>query len=287
MKKLLILFASFLSLVACTTEVEVDLPDQESHIVVEGWIENDQIANVMVTRSAGFFDPLDSNTLASLLVLDAKVTVRSTKNGQTESEVLTLGFDENLFPPIVYRSSNLKGKIGQRYDLEVIADGDTLTSSCYIKQPIALDSIYFELNDNSDSLGYLKGVLSDPDTLGNRYRFYTKRLNRDSVYDPVRGSLREDAVVNGFTFETFFYRGRSSFDDSTNVEEEALFRLGDTIDVKTTQLEFDHFRFWDSVNKNGGDSPFSSPSNIAGNINGGLGIWGSYAASIQRVVAIP
>lgn len=274
---------------SCTTEIEVEIPDAEPLKVVEGNIENGEVAKVLLTRSTDFFDPLDTNTLLNIIVTDATVKVKEYQNGNLIAEEnLSLEVDFDFFPPLVYKGSSIIGVVGNRYDLEIISEGDTITGSTRILPPVALDSLWFELEPGLDSLGPIKFILSDPDTLGNRYRFFAKRLNRDSAFIPISGDLREDAIINGSSFESFIYRGFSEIDeaDSTGTEV-GYFRMGDTIDVKTAQLDYEHFRFWLSVANNGGDSPFSSPSNLIENVKGGLGVWGSYGSSIQRVIAQP
>ncbi len=269
------------SALACTQEINIPLPDSKDQVVIESWIENGSPAKVIVTRSAGFFEPIYADSIQNYVVLNAQVTLSDGVN----SELLSLQIDESVFPPFLYVSSTMLGEVGKTYELEVVADEDTLRATTQILDPIRPDSLWFELEEGEDSLGYLKALVTDPDTPGNRYRFFSKRLGRDLIYYPIIGDLREDVLVNGLSFETFFYRGNAP-SDSTG-EESAYFRLGDTIVLKTTHIDFDHYKFWESIDNNSGGNPFSSPGNVRSNVSGGFGIWGGYAAEYDTVIAIP
>ena len=57
--------------------------------------------------------------------------------------------------------------------------------------------------------------------------------------------------------------------------------------VKFCSIDRNTFEFWRTeetqVQNNG--NPFGSPAPISGNIKGGLGIWGGYAASYDTIIA--
>src|SRR5512139_2057454 len=78
------LVAALLS--GCEKDLELDLPVTPSKLVVEGWIENGRIAEILLSHSAPYFSSIDSNTLPSMAESHAKVTLRS----GNEMEILTL-----------------------------------------------------------------------------------------------------------------------------------------------------------------------------------------------------
>lgn len=267
---------------ACESDIDLDVPAGETKIVVEGHIENNQRAAVFLSRSQDFFGSLDSNDFDELIVSDARVFLR----GNNQMEELNLSFDANEYPPLAYRSSSIIGEIDQKYSIEIWADGDTLLGQTHLSHPVSLDSVWYALEPGFDSLGIIHFKLSDPDTLGNRYRFFAKRLGRDPYFVPVEGDLREDQVVNGASFESFAYRGQSIEESQDGDQSERFyFRLGDTIVLKTSILDFNHFQFWVTLANNGSGNPFAPAGNALGNIENGLGVWGAYASTYDTLVA--
>ncbi len=70
-----LLTASALVLISCEKEVEVDLPETEAKLVVEGTIEQGQPPIVILTRTQSYFAPTDLNSIAGIFVKDAVITV--------------------------------------------------------------------------------------------------------------------------------------------------------------------------------------------------------------------
>jgi hypothetical protein len=276
------------AVVSCERDITVDLPEVEQKIVVEGYIEPGEKAVVMLTRSASFFAPVDSASLISYLVANAFVTVSD--GIITDTLVPTL--DTSYYVPLLYKSQTLLGQVGKTYTLTVVADGKTLTAVTTIPQLVPLDSVWFKLQEGRDSLGFAWAHLTDPDTVGNCYQWFAKRLGKDKRFLPPPGSVFEDKFINGKSFDFAYNRGREpnseeEDDDDDNDGARGYFQLGDTIAVKFCSIDRAHFDFWrryhQQVNSNG--NPFSAPAPIPTNINGGLGIWGGYATTYDTIIA--
>ena len=272
-------------LYSCEKNITVDLPEVEQKIVVEGYIEPGEKAVVMLTRSASFFAPVDSASLISYLVANALVTV---SDGIT-TDTLIATIDTNYYVPLLYKSQTLVGQIGRTYTLTVVADGKTLTSVTTIPQPVPLDSVWFKIQEGRDSLGFAWAHLTDPDTIGNCYRWFAKRLHKDKRFLTPPGSVFEDKFINGKSFDFAYNRGTepNSTAEDDNDGARGFFKTGDTIAVKFCAIDRTHFEFWrkadQQINSNG--NPFGSPAPIPTNINGGLGIWGGNASTYDTIIA--
>lgn len=267
----------------CEKEIDIDLPQSESKVVVEGWIEHDRYPNVILTRSAPYFTAIDSGTLRDYVVTKAKVTVIT----DDQYEVLTLKPNDAYFPPYVYFGTELKGEIQRTYHLKVEFDNveNNLYASTYIPPLIEPDSVWFQPEPESDSLGRIWIRLSDnPDEI-NYYRLLTKRKGKDKRYVASFKSAFNDRLFNGETIVLGFTRGLSDLLDLT---QDNLFSLGDTVSVKFCSLDKDHYEFWNTFQNEIllSANPFSaSNARVKSNIQNGLGIWGGYAASYYTVVA--
>ncbi len=287
MKLILQIFGllSILIFSSCEKEITIDLPEQPSQYVVEGWIEQDQPATVIITKSAPYFAPIDSVTLFNSIVQNATVVV----SDGLSSETLTLSINPAYFPYIMYMGSTLKGVVGRTYTLNITVDGNTLSGTTTIPPPRYLDSVWFKLAGNSDSLGYIFGKGTDDNASQDFYRLFTKRKNKDKGFVPMLGSVWEDKYFNGQTFTFQIYRGQASYIVSDTPEERkefGKFRLGDTVIVKLSLLDYNHYLFWKSYEGElfSGSNPFSNPASIKSNIQGGLGVWGGYGSSYDTLV---
>jgi len=284
----LCVFAVILFASGCEKEITVELPDSEKKVVVEGVIEQGKHPYVLLTRSSPYFAPIADFT-DNLFVTDAIVIVSDgiitdTMQGALNMEVY------KPYPAFAYTSDIITGETGRTYYLTVIADGKTLTSSTTIPVPVPLDSLWFkeDLGASDDSLGFIWAHLTDPDTIGNAYRWYSQILGRQSRLLPNDGSVFNDKFINGQSFDF-------AYDPSTDPLEPEdpnglplwYFGVGDTVIVKFCTINYDTYTFLNSLENirfsNG--NPFAAPASVFTNIRGGgLGGWCGYGATYDTIV---
>ena len=277
-------------IVSCEKNVTVEIPQKEEAIVVEGYIETGEFPYIILSKTLPFFGQINTNDVFENLIPGATVFI----NNGTQIDTLSSfsGF---------YFSTQMRGEVGKTYKLTILANGKTLTAVTNIPNPVKLDSVWWKVNGTRDSLGFAWAHLSDPDTIGNTYRWLAQRINRytygpnagevkDSIFiAPIGGSVFEDKFINGRSFDISFPRGSLNFSDKSddNNDERFYFKRGDTIVVKFSAIDRSHFQFWRSeetqVGNNG--NPFGSPAPVTGNINGGLGIWGGYSTTFDTIIA--
>ena len=281
------LFASFF-LWACEKEITVELPESEEKIVVEGWIENGQTANVILSRNASYFAPINEASINQMFNIDAVVKVKEVETGTEEVLIKTL--NPLFIPPVLYKGTSLTGKNNHHYELRIEIDGKVITATAYIPDTVPLDSSYFMIEPVLDTLGPVFLMFQDPPAMGNYYRIFSKRLNKDNRFVPVWGSIYDDALFNGQYINYSFYRGLDNYATQPDDYSAADFHFtyGDTIVTRFTVLNKAHFDFWRSYENAyfSGGNPFASPATIFSNVNGALGIWGGYAAVYDTCVAV-
>jgi len=314
------LLAITLLATACEKEITVELPQTEAKVVVEGTIETGAPPLVLLTRTQSFFAPTSVESIASSFISDAIVTVddgtathpllricsNDIPDELLEEAAAAAGLDADLLRQAniciwTLLDNSLLGEEGRTYRLNVQADGKTLTSTTTIPPGVTLDSLWFKLAErrpNDDTLGFIWGTLSDPDTIGNGYRWFARRINLGEDGEPKDGrfiaplfSVFEDRFVNGLTFDFAYNRGAEPFSSETddNNEEGGFFNRGDTVVVKLASIGSREYQFYNSYSNNvatQGDL-FSNPSNIRTNIDGGLGIWAGLGVRLDTVVCVP
>ena len=274
---------------ACEREIDIELPNAEDLLVVEGSIETGEFPKVLITRNRGFFNefPTDLTTFINeFVVTDALVTV----SDGTNSETLQFTIDPLNYPFVYYTGSIIKGEVGKNYTLTIVSGNKTLSSQTQISSAVPLDSTWFGLdpfNNNEDSLGVSYGQIMDPDTLGNAYRLFAKK-NSEISYFPVAGAHFNDDFTNNQKVVFFNGQGtRPFFASDTFVPREFFYKLGDTILLKFCSIGRNEELFFNTLdaatNTNG--NPFSSPVIVKSNIEGGLGIWCGYSPAYDTIIA--
>lgn len=294
MRYLLLFLIPVMALTSCEKDITLDLPKGDPVVIVDGYVETGFPPYIILSRSQGYFDPIGYNTLNNLPVRNAQVFISNGADTVQLTEIDTLingisigGFYIALDP--LTAQPLMLGVPGTDYSLKVITDqGELITSSAKLHQAIHLDSTWFKVQGELDSLGWAWAKLSDPDTLGNNYRWFARRLGKDSQFLAPLGSVFEDKFINGRTFDFATTRGsvlNSAADDDNN-EEAGYFKVGDTIIVKFTTVDAGTFEFWrDAENQLGSSgSPFAVPSNIKSNIVGGRGLFATYSASFDTII---
>jgi len=284
MKKIAAILLPVLLFISCEKEISVDLPQVEQKIVVDGGIFVGQSAVVSLTWSAGYFDPIDSASIANYVISSALVTV----NDGTTIDTLQFTVDLNRPIPFVFRGNNVIGQAGRTYVLTVVADGKTVTSTTTIPTAVPLDSVWFKPEIPGDTLGFAWAYLSEPAGVGNGYRWYTKRLNKDATFLAPFGSTFDDTFVDGKSFE--FAYSRPSVNGSTapddNNQERGYFKTGDTIVVQFCSIGFheaDFFRTFEIEVSNNGN-PFAAPGVIESNVEGGFGVFCGYNPTYDTII---
>lgn len=319
----LVVLSVLLTLVSCEKEITVDLPEAEPKIVVEANIFSGQQPLVMLSWSQSYFAPTDLNSLKDMFVRGAEVSI---SDGTTEyplQEICTSDLTEEqlelasqflgipaerltAFDMCMYTSFSLIGEPGKVYSLKVNYQDRQLTATTRIPELVTMYNVHFKIVSTlpDDSLGFIYANIIDPDTIGNAYRWYAKRINKYPNWVPDEelrgvqkdfsfiapiGSVVDDSFFNGLDFEFAFYRGTepntTKFDDDN--EERGFYKRGDTIVVRGCVIDRNAFKFLSSMENmvaNQG-SPFSIPANLESNIKGGgLGAFIGYGAVYDTIV---
>ena len=308
----LLVWAFFLAflLTNCQKEITVDLPDPVEKIVVEGSIETGSPPFVILNRNYPYFGQFNVDLYSTGFVRDAVVKVSDGSSTVTLTELcwselsdvqkeffaaqfgtslpdsLPANFDfclYTLFAP------TMVGQAGKSYTLDITTtDGQHLTANTTIPMPVPLDSVWVQAHNNpefADTLRRLWTQLTDPDTLGNYYRYYTQR-NTEPLYPGLR-SVFDDLVING---KQFYFPLDKAQPQSTDfdIDTYGYFRTQDTLRLKWVTIDKKTYDFWRSLefSANSG-GPFSSIVQVDFNIEGGIGVWAGYSVSTDTTFVVP
>ena len=107
----IILFTLMVVITCCDDSLNLNIPDPDDTIVIDGWIETGQYAKVLLTANTAYFSSLDSTSIRNLVLTKAKVTL----SDGDRSEILILRRNENYFPPYIFEGNEIKGDTGKTY----------------------------------------------------------------------------------------------------------------------------------------------------------------------------
>jgi hypothetical protein len=260
----------------CKEDLKLNLPEPDDKIIIDGWIDDGQFARVLLTRNSAYFSTIDSAFIRELVLTRAKVTL---SDGET-SEILILRKNTKYFPPYIFEGNEIIGDTGKTYTLTAEYGGKTAWASTTIPGAVKLDTAYFKLDPESDSLGTIHVEFRDPPGVKNYYRILTMRIGKDLRYYSAMIMAMDDALFSGQKFGFSLSRGPDFFISSAGNK---YFKLGDSVSIKFCTIDKLQYDFWKSFQNEvlNTSNPFaSSLSTIKSPVQGdGLGIWGGYGVS--------
>lgn len=269
---------------SCEKTVSFQLNNAETKkLVVDGQIETGKPPIVFLTNAISVTDPLNLNTVLNSIVRGAIVEVSDA------TRTIQL-IEQNNSYQVAPQDSNFVGVPGQIYKLKIQYLGKVYEASTKIPIVKSLDSIWTVKRINAggpDSNEVnIFARYTDPDTLGNYVRYFTKR-NKEPFFTG-RNSVYNDEVINGNGIDVRIEKGYDKIND-TSTKKFGNFIIGDTVQVKWCAIEKAVYNFWNTLefSTNSVGNPFSSPSAIMSNIsNGALGVWAGYGTSFKTIIVV-
>lgn len=275
-------FLLLLVMMGCTKEIELEQEPYERKIVVDGWIENDKGAQVVLTMSSPFLTEYDSASIRNTFLNYAKVTLIT---GSGEKEVLTLTQQKNFFPPFIYKSINIKGEVGENYRLEVVYRNKLIKAQTTIPKLPEIQNVWCA--PVSDSSMLIKAELLDN---ANERNYYYSQINVkhiDTRFHPSDDPLINDNLFDGD--QLVFQVKRKNQADPLKIHDidnkrpllSYEFALTDTVYVKISQIDQLSYKILNGIhfNRMVQGSPFTFVDQKTNtNIEGGIGRWTGLAS---------
>lgn len=255
----------------------------ESKIVVEGWIEEGDYAQVLLSSSIPVTDVIDSTNVLNHVIRSAKITI---SDGQT-SEVLRVKNDKNRVPPFVYYGTTLKGEAGKEYSLKIEYLSRVIEAVTTIPKTVAIKSAEYVKKNATDTTGYVFVKFDDPLEDKNYYQVATKIDAEEPIFVPAFYGNLDDKNFTSANVSIQVNRGILLF---PKTKFTPYFADGDLIYVKLRTQNKDTLDFWNSWQNeivNSKNPIYPSNTSLKSNIKGGLGIWAGYGQSTLIVKTPP
>lgn len=306
---------------SCTKDITGDLPDLGTSTVVDGNIESGKPPVVLLTRSTRVFGDLNINDLGAFF-LHGAVMYMTIDNDSTRipldeiclrdltavpdsmkwTLLYSLGvtvYDSSSVPDVCVYTLPLSelaayyntgscphcGAEQHTYHLNIQVGSKTLTAYTTIPQALGIDGLSIRDAPNNDSLVNVMATITVPPSNGHFIRYWTQR-NDEPFYTPYSGSVYDDKLWLGQTLTLPLERGIPGYITNPDPVTYGYFWKGDTVTVKWANIDSRTFDFYNTLENDGGGSPFSSPLRVKSNITGdsAVGVWAGYATKYYTII---
>lgn len=282
--KIHILFFFGLLMIGCSKDDFSEQKSLESKLVVEGFIEEGDFANVLLSSSIPVTNVIDSTNVLSHAIRSAKITI---SNGQ-DFEVLRVKNDRNRVPPFIYYGSTLKGEAGKEYTIKIEYLNRVVEGITTIPKSVQLNSAEYVKNNPADTTGYVFVKFDDPAGEKNYYQIATRIEGEESVFVPsFYGNLDDKNFESSSSVAVQVNRGILL---SPKVKYTPYFADGDLIHVKLrtqTKEALDFWNSWQNEILNSKNPIYPANTSLKTNIKGGIGIWAGYGWSTLIIKTPP
>jgi hypothetical protein len=282
MKKYL-LFVFAIIITSCSNDNINEQKNLESKLVVEGWIEEGDYAQVLLSSSIPVTDVIDSTNVLNHAIRAAKITI----SDGTTSEVLRVKTDKNRVPPFVYYGSSLKGEAGKEYSLKIEYLNRIVEATTIIPKTVQLKSAEYIKKVETDTTGYVFVKFDDSLNEKNYYQIATKIDGEEPIFVPSFYGNLDDKNFTTQSISVQINRGVLLF---PKTKFTPYFADGDLIYVKLRTQNKDALDFWNSWQNeivNSRNPIYPANSSLKSNIKGGIGVWAGYGQSTLIVITPP
>jgi hypothetical protein len=258
---------------SCSTSDYIN-DESPKTLVVEGWIANNEPPIVMLSTIVGVSTEVRKmSSLDDHVIHWGKVTIC---DGE-KNVVLTGYYDEKYFPPYIYTTTDMKGKIGQSYTLTAEYEGLHASAITSIPEPVELESVEQEKIEGVERYRLLKANFVDP-TGDNYYCLFDKiGLESQQFTKCDVGSFDDKIFADGHISYPLF-RAHTY----VNQNKERYYEVGNYVCVRLATMTEQSYNFWsDYQNSASLSGNFYTPytKNLRSNIVGGYGYWCGYGVS--------
>lgn len=267
---------------SCNNDTFSDGIKLESKLAVEGWIEEGDGPQVILSRTIPINDVIDSTNVLDHVIRSAKITV---SDGET-TEVLRVRNDDDRVPPFVYFGSDIIGKAGKTYTLKVVYLNRVLEATTSIPKTVPIISATYEKKNVSDTTGYAFIKFDDPVNEKNYYQIATRIDKKEPIFVPAFYGNLDDEKFETHSVSMQINRGILLF---PKTKFTPYFTDGDLIFVKLRTMNKEAFDFWNSWQNeivNSKNPIYPSNTSLKSNIKGGVGIWAGYGQSTVQVKTV-
>jgi hypothetical protein len=256
------------------------LPTEQSTLISEGWIENEEAPVVILSRPLIITPEFQSfDDLTDYVIRWAKVSVIC----EGDTFVLTGKYTSDYVPNYIYTTGKMKGEVGKTYKL-VVEYGDCYaTAETTILPPPNIVDYNLVCKEKNDKLYQINVTLSDINSDRNYYQsFYKIGLYTKQYFTTFLGTF-DDKIID---YEQSIPILKGSNLNTNKDDNSYYFALGDCVSIKVAHIDESSYYFWDAYSQNVSLSynMFLANTNVMPtNIIGGRGFWCGMGCSSIKI----
>lgn len=257
---------------SCNNDTFSDGIKLESKLAVEGWIEEGDVPQVILSSTIPINEVVDSTNVLDHVIRSAKITV---SDGET-TEVLRVKNDNNRLPPFIYFGSEIIGKAGKTYTLKIEYLNRIVEATTSIPKSVLISAAEYKKSNAADTTGYVFVEFDDPINEKNYYQIATRLVGQEPIFVPAFYGNLDDKNFDSSKISMQINRGVLLF---PKTKFKPYFTDGDLISVKLRTMNKEAFDFWNSWQNeivNSRNPIYPSNTSLKSNIKGGVGIWSGY-----------
>ena len=252
-------------LVSCDKSIQVELPPYESEYAIEMYLEQGKPLRCLIIESLPYTDTAINKPVHDALVLISE-GMRTDTLRYLVNQDLSTGRYYNYYSPRIIPYDTTKV-----YTLTVIGKNQKITGNTNFSQTKTfIDSLIIRESINEADSFSVGVIITDAPDKENYYRFLVSKNMGSFTSDPTDIRV-SDLSFNGKPFSFF---------------SEPNFAINDTVAIRIYSLHKDYYQYLESIAnaRRSNYNPFSQPSRIKSNVNGGLGIFTAIRYTEREIV---
>lgn len=267
MKPRITLFLLAALLASCTQDYDIQLPPEESRLVVECYLEDGQPMRLLLSESTALLD----TGLVPPVFIDAVVTITHRGRVDTLRPFVYIDLERrrgyNYGNPTIVQADYTSG---EPYRIDVMdSKGRRAYGVTQFVRPVEITSLTPSFDNEGEA--FCTSRFPDDPSTKNYYRLV---LTKNAPYDTVeQDQLFDETFVNNDGDIVF----GSGYD----------YARGDTIHGALYHLTYDYYRYLTTSQNARGAlvNPFAVSGEVVSNIEGGIGVFAALSVT-RKVVAV-
>ncbi|QDA59137.1 DUF4249 domain-containing protein [Hymenobacter jejuensis] len=236
-------------------DIDVELPAGPAQLVVECYLENNQIPRLTVSETTPYLaDPTPAVPTDATVVL-------TYPDGHRETLTYGPGISRQGKAYTHIGKQRLTVKPGDKFVLDVTdTQGRHVTGTAIAPTVVTIDTLEWKFNDKpaEERQAYVLNTFQDPAGTLDFYRF----------------QIHRNSLANGSEID-YMIEDRLNDGKKITLGTSYQFDSGDTLVVSLYHFDQPYYRYMQSVQnaRNANGNPFAQPSAIQSTVQGGLGVF--------------
>jgi hypothetical protein len=272
MKRFLILTIALVSLgfAGCKQNITLDLPHYDNKVAVFCILNPDSLPKMYLNLSQSYYNYGDTGT-GYRFIKNARVVITDQTLNRNDTLHLDSAYEGTSYTKTWFFKGKYKPVSGNHYIANINYNGKIITSETTVPQPVSINHFdYKKIIDTIKMPSWIEIHVYVNDKAGVANSYSILNLDQNQTHrNRSDYEFTSDQGLDGKQVEVIYYVDGSLIND-TFTAPLVVYTATKATDKYITDVYTQAYNYQD---------PFSEPVIIEGNVNGGLGLFGSMAPS--------